>query len=56
MRRVVYFLRALVLWWVYTFVRRKTLFLQDIQRWVTWKSVPYRSGYIQFVVLMSDYP
>lgn len=56
MRRVVYFMRALVLWWVYTFVRRKTLFLQDIQRWVTWKSVPYCNGYIQFVVLMSDYP
>lgn len=56
MRRIIYIIRGAYLWIIFLLVARNQIFRQDLYRWVRWKMLSIRNQYMQFVVLMADYP
>lgn len=42
-------------WLLFVFVKNNKRFEADLQRWSEWKQCPYKSRYMQFVFMMSEY-
>jgi serine O-acetyltransferase len=54
-KKVLHTINATFYWQMYVFVKNNERFKADLQRWVDWKQCPYRSNYMRFVYLMTEY-
>lgn len=55
LKQLYHILNVLRLWPAFAMSSNER-FAEDMQRWVAWKSCPYRSRLMRFVFLMCDYP
>lgn len=56
MHNLLYLLKSFFLWPLFLVVIGNQRFREDLPRWACWKSLPFSNTYLQFVVLMVDYP
>ena len=55
MHKLLHIIHSLYYWQLLVFVKANKCFIIDLQRWSEWKQCPYKSQYMQFVFLMSEY-
>lgn len=55
LHRLLQIIHSVYYWILFIFVRNNKRFKLDLQRWAVWKPCPYKSRYMQFVYMMSEY-
>lgn len=55
LHRLLHIIHSVYYWILFVFVKNNKRFQLDLRRWSEWKSCPYKTIYMQFVFMMSEY-
>ena len=55
LHKITYIIHSVYYWILFVFVRKNKRFENDLQRWKEWKGCTYKSRYMQFVYMMTEY-